>query len=52
LAGHWHAARHERHFARLRDERVRLLEIGVGGYAEDLGGGSLLTRNSPILHVA
>lgn len=38
-AGHWYAAHYERHFARLRDERVRLLEIGIGGYADDLRGG-------------
>jgi MycE methyltransferase N-terminal len=40
-AGHWYARHYERHFAEYRDQRVRLLEIGIGGYADDLGGGSL-----------
>lgn len=40
-AGHWYAGHYERHLAGHRDQRVRLLEIGVGGYAADLGGGSL-----------
>ncbi|GAA2609160.1 class I SAM-dependent methyltransferase [Dactylosporangium fulvum] len=40
--GHWYTRHYERHFAPLREERVRVLEIGIGGYqAPDLGGGSL-----------
>jgi hypothetical protein len=42
-ADHWYTPHYERHFAPLREQRVRLLEIGVGGYdAPDEGGGSLL----------
>jgi MycE methyltransferase N-terminal len=40
---HWYTPHYERHFAHLRDEPVRLLEIGIGGYADAMaGGGSLL----------
>jgi hypothetical protein len=38
---HWYTPHYERHFAALRDEPVRVLEIGIGGYEKDLGGGSL-----------
>jgi hypothetical protein len=38
---HWYTPHYERHFAGLRDTPVRLLEIGIGGYDNDLGGGSL-----------
>ncbi|GAA2617583.1 hypothetical protein SMC26_05825 [Actinomadura fulvescens] len=38
---HWYTPHYERHFARFRDEPVRVLEIGIGGYDEQLGGGSL-----------
>ncbi|SDF81140.1 hypothetical protein SAMN05216553_103396 [Lentzea fradiae] len=39
---HWYTQHYERHFARLRTEPVRLLEIGIGGYDDpDRGGGSL-----------
>ncbi|RAS71037.1 hypothetical protein C8D87_1011338 [Lentzea atacamensis] len=39
---HWYTQHYERHFARLRDEPVRVLEIGIGGYADpDSGGASL-----------
>ncbi|GHF28284.1 class I SAM-dependent methyltransferase [Streptomyces morookaense] len=39
---HWFTPHYERHFAPLRDTPVRILEIGVGGYAdEESGGGSL-----------
>ncbi|SEF24301.1 demethylmacrocin O-methyltransferase [Amycolatopsis pretoriensis] len=39
---HWFTQHYERHFAPLREEPVRLLEIGVGGYEnEESGGGSL-----------
>lgn len=38
---HWYTPHYERHFARLRDEPVRILEIGIGGYGDDPGGASL-----------
>ncbi|GAA3507443.1 class I SAM-dependent methyltransferase [Streptomyces showdoensis] len=38
---HWYTAHYERHFARYRDRPVRILEIGIGGFEDDLGGGSL-----------
>lgn len=38
---HWYTPHYERHFAAMRDEPVRVLEIGVGGYEDELGGGSL-----------
>jgi hypothetical protein len=39
---HGYADAYERHFAHLRSRPIRLLEIGVGGYAEpQLGGESL-----------
>ncbi len=39
---HWYTQHYERHFARLRTEPVRVLEIGIGGYDDpDSGGGSL-----------
>ncbi|MBW8761092.1 MAG: class I SAM-dependent methyltransferase [Microbacterium sp.] len=39
---HWFTQHYERHFRELRDEAVRVLEIGVGGYGyERYGGGSL-----------
>lgn len=39
---HWFTPHYERHFAPLRNAPVRILEIGVGGYADtDSGGGSL-----------
>lgn len=39
---HWYTQHYERHFARLRDEPVRVLEIGIGGWSEpDSGGASL-----------
>ncbi|AVH55789.1 MULTISPECIES: class I SAM-dependent methyltransferase [Streptomyces] len=40
---HWYTRHYERHFRALRDEPVKVLEIGVGGYDdESFGGGSLL----------
>ncbi|NQE71080.1 Mycinamicin VI 2''-O-methyltransferase [Nocardia gamkensis] len=40
--GHWYTQHYERHFAPLRDSRVRILELGIGGYtAPDVGGASL-----------
>ncbi|MGW4438717.1 hypothetical protein ACWELO_23665 [Streptomyces sp. NPDC004596] len=38
---HWYTQHYEHHFARYRDRPVRILEIGIGGYAGDLGGPSL-----------
>ncbi|WP_426509751.1 class I SAM-dependent methyltransferase [Dactylosporangium sp. McL0621] len=41
---HWFTPHYQRHFSELRDEPVRLLEIGIGGYEQPhLGGGSLRT---------
>lgn len=41
-AWHWYTRDYDRHFAPLREEPVRVLEIGIGGYADpDAGGGSL-----------
>lgn len=40
--GHWYTPHYERHFGPLRDRRLRILEIGIGGYqAPDVGGASL-----------
>ncbi|KQX56332.1 MULTISPECIES: class I SAM-dependent methyltransferase [unclassified Streptomyces] len=38
---HWYTAHYARHFAPYRDRPVRVLEIGIGGFDDDLGGGSL-----------
>ena len=39
---HWFTQHYERHFAPLREEPLKLLEIGVGGYNDpESGGGSL-----------
>lgn len=38
---HWYTPHYERHFAGMRDDPVRVLEIGIGGYEDELGGGSL-----------
>jgi demethylmacrocin O-methyltransferase len=38
---HWYTGHYEREFARYRDEPVRVLEIGIGGFDGGLGGGSL-----------
>ncbi|HEV7759673.1 MAG TPA: class I SAM-dependent methyltransferase [Acidimicrobiales bacterium] len=41
---HWYTPHYERHFAALRYDPVRMLEIGIGGYRyESLGGDSLYT---------
>jgi demethylmacrocin O-methyltransferase len=40
--GHWYTPRYERHFAAYRDRRVRILEIGVGGYSSPTFGGASL----------
>jgi hypothetical protein len=39
---HWYIPHYERHFRNLRNKRLRILEIGVGGYGDpDSGGESL-----------
>ena len=38
---HWYTAHYEEQFARYRDLPVRVLEIGIGGFDGELGGGSL-----------
>lgn len=39
---HWYTRHYDRHFGPLRDEPIKLLEIGIGGYADPhAGGGSL-----------
>ncbi len=39
---HWYTRHYDRHFSPLRHEPIRLLEIGIGGYADpDAGGASL-----------
>lgn len=39
---HSYAAAYERHFRHLRDRPIRLLEIGIGGYADPKVGGASL----------
>lgn len=41
-ACHWYAKHYESHFCHLRKKKVKLLEIGVGGYAEPGTGGNSL----------
>jgi demethylmacrocin O-methyltransferase len=39
---HWYTPHYERHFAPFRQQRVKVLELGVGGYSSpEWGGGSL-----------
>ncbi|RKT55631.1 class I SAM-dependent methyltransferase [Saccharothrix australiensis] len=39
---HWYARHYDRHFRPFREQPVRVLEIGIGGYADpDSGGASL-----------
>jgi hypothetical protein len=38
---HWYTPHYDVHFTPLRDEPIRLLEIGIGDYDSELGGGSL-----------
>jgi MycE methyltransferase N-terminal/Methyltransferase domain len=38
---HWFTPHYDRHFRDLRNEAVRVLEIGIGGYSGSWGGGSL-----------
>ncbi len=39
---HWYTPHYEHHFARFADERVRVLEIGIGGYHDPRSGGGSL----------
>ncbi len=39
---HWYTQHYERHFARLRTEPVKVLEIGIGGYDDPESGGASL----------
>ena len=39
---HWYAQHYQTHFAPLRRKRLRLLEIGVGGYSDPRRGGESL----------
>jgi demethylmacrocin O-methyltransferase len=39
---HWYTQHYDRHFAPWRDRRLRMLEIGIGGYEDASGGGSSL----------
>jgi len=41
-AWHWYTRDYDRHFAVLRDQPVRVLEIGIGGYADPAAGGGSL----------
>lgn len=39
---HWYAQHYEKFFLPLRKKKIKLLEIGIGGYSDpELGGGSL-----------
>ena len=41
---HWYLQHYQRHFRELRNNRLNLLEIGIGGYKQpDAGGNSLRT---------
>lgn len=39
---HWYTPHYHRHFEPLREEPVRLLEIGIGGYDDRVSGGGSL----------
>ena len=39
---HYYAQHYEKHFRHLREKRLNILEIGVGGYAEPAHGGASL----------
>lgn len=39
---HWYTPHYDRYFSHLRDQPVRLLEIGIGGYWEPKQGGASL----------
>ncbi|MFR9749873.1 class I SAM-dependent methyltransferase [Nocardia sp. 004] len=40
--GHWYTQQYAEHFAALRDSRVRVLELGIGGYQAPTAGGASL----------
>ncbi|GAA0730953.1 class I SAM-dependent methyltransferase [Dactylosporangium roseum] len=40
--GHWYTPHYERHLGKYRDQRVTVLEIGIGGYHEPHAGGASL----------
>ncbi|KAA2256349.1 class I SAM-dependent methyltransferase [Solihabitans fulvus] len=39
---HWYTPNYERYFAPYRDARVKILEIGIGGYGDPQAGGASL----------
>ncbi|UCS91981.1 class I SAM-dependent methyltransferase [Echinicola marina] len=39
---HWYTPHYQFHFQRLRNKKIKLLEIGVGGYDKPFSGGSSL----------
>src|SRR3954454_6485917 len=39
---HWYARHYQRHFSPLRKRRLKVLEIGVGGYENPTDGGASL----------
>src|SRR5580700_5281001 len=39
---HWYAQHYDFHLSRYRAQPVRLLEIGIGGYADSVSGGQSL----------
>ncbi|MBB5803214.1 demethylmacrocin O-methyltransferase [Saccharothrix ecbatanensis] len=39
---HWYATHYDRHFAPLKDKRVTVLELGIGGYDDPAAGGASL----------
>jgi hypothetical protein len=39
---HWYTQHYQRYFRPLRDKRLTLLEIGVGGYEDSGEGGACL----------
>jgi len=39
---HWYARHYEKHFGELRKKKLKVLEIGVGGYSDPLEGGNSL----------
>jgi hypothetical protein len=40
--GHWYTPHYERHFKNLRKKKLKILEIGVGGYKDPKTGGASL----------
>jgi len=41
-AWHWYTRHYQRHFGPLRHDALRILEIGIGGYADPAAGGGSL----------